>query len=494
MKFLIAELLFFGAFFVFGQSVELAIKSEYFKQNTFLEVSSFYEGNTNVPLYWNDSITVTKGVGGRFKLPIKTKGTIEIKDKGNFQSMLLFLEPGDKLVFHDFEKDKDAYFEGSNELGHNYVYYSPIYYSKETFNDLIDQMKTVSSLTIANEKLENYFVNHTNKLDSLLKVKSITNGFYELAIKNAEIQFLNSVDIISNTLEAGHYKTVLSPNKWLEVKKYWHNKFNVFDERYSVNLFSIRKLVIEERLRMITKGQLKSNIYHSKLYSNSIFSNLPTNLQQTYYAFNLIVDNYYQQTTLDERRKEYKKLRDSSPDNPYIKYLFQLLYINEIKSRNLKGVLYYYKDDKLKIINSSKKIENIESLIKNTFEYTGKSYILVDIWATWCGPCIREFDYLNDKKLALLKNNIEVLYVSIDKEAASNKWEEMIVKNNLKGFHFLGSNEIEASIEKYLDLEQDLRIPRYLLFSKDGNLINGNLPLPSSGDFLKTIEDGLINK
>ncbi|MDH5400247.1 MAG: TlpA family protein disulfide reductase, partial [Cyclobacteriaceae bacterium] len=67
--------------------------------------------------------------------------------------------------------------------------------------------------------------------------------------------------------------------------------------------------------------------------------------------------------------------------------------------------------------------------------YKGK-IVYVDVWATWCGPCIKEFPYsqqLNERFEG--SSNFIILYVSIDRDTEA--WKKMVLDKTdvLKGVH-----------------------------------------------------------
>jgi cytochrome c biogenesis protein CcmG, thiol:disulfide interchange protein DsbE len=51
-------------------------------------------------------------------------------------------------------------------------------------------------------------------------------------------------------------------------------------------------------------------------------------------------------------------------------------------------------------------------------DYRGK-VLLLDVWASWCGPCKQELPMLDDMAKRLRADGIEVLAVSIDQERAN---------------------------------------------------------------------------
>ena len=63
-------------------------------------------------------------------------------------------------------------------------------------------------------------------------------------------------------------------------------------------------------------------------------------------------------------------------------------------------------------------------------DYAGKGkVVLVDFWASWCGPCRREMPNLVHAYKQFKNKNFEIVGVSLDQN--SNAWKESIEKLNL---------------------------------------------------------------
>lgn len=75
------------------------------------------------------------------------------------------------------------------------------------------------------------------------------------------------------------------------------------------------------------------------------------------------------------------------------------------------------------------KIQDLEKRLKNNSDTT----YIVNFWATWCGPCVKELPTFDTIHATHLQNKIKVLLVSLDfKEDLEKKVIPFIQKKQLK--------------------------------------------------------------
>ncbi len=60
-------------------------------------------------------------------------------------------------------------------------------------------------------------------------------------------------------------------------------------------------------------------------------------------------------------------------------------------------------------------------------------------------------------------------------------WMDDIEKYTLDGYHYLATEEFGIPLSSLLN-EAQISIPLYLLFNKQGHLVNKDLPRPSEGE------------
>jgi thiol-disulfide isomerase/thioredoxin len=112
-------------------------------------------------------------------------------------------------------------------------------------------------------------------------------------------------------------------------------------------------------------------------------------------------------------------------------------------------------------------------------DFKGK-LVYIDVWATWCGPCIKEIPHLKQLEEEFDSNeNIVFLSVSIDVLKDYQKWKDFLVKEDLKGIQLFGGDDARKGITEPYKISG---IPRFILVGKDGVLISSDAPRPSSSE------------
>ena len=157
-----------------------------------------------------------------------------------------------------------------------------------------------------------------------------------------------------------------------------------------------------------------------------------------------------------------------------------------------KFLLDYYKQ---KV--AAKKMEGV---VSPSFDYEnhkgGKTkledlrgkYVYIDVWATWCGPCIAEIPHLKKVEEKYHGKNIEFVSISVDTEKDYEKWKKMVVSKELGGIQLFADKNWTSDFIKAYGINA---IPRFILIGPDGKVIKADAPRPSSS-LLVELLDSLV--
>ncbi|MCA0931967.1 TlpA family protein disulfide reductase [Lutimonas saemankumensis] len=114
-------------------------------------------------------------------------------------------------------------------------------------------------------------------------------------------------------------------------------------------------------------------------------------------------------------------------------------------------------------------------------------FVYIDVWATWCGPCMKEIPFLKEMDEEYKGKNIAFVSLSIDKMENKDKWLKMIEDEDLRGIQLLADNDWNSDFVTSYNIRG---IPRFILLDDQGNILDSNAPRPSDPN-LKDILDGL---
>lgn len=107
--------------------------------------------------------------------------------------------------------------------------------------------------------------------------------------------------------------------------------------------------------------------------------------------------------------------------------------------------------------------------------YRGK-VLLVDFWASWCGPCMKEAPLLVELYKAYRDKGFEIIGISLDEDR--DRWLSTILSKNLDWIHMSDLKGWDSAAAHRYGIK---RIPQNFLLGKDGKIIAYDL----HGDDLK---------
>lgn len=119
--------------------------------------------------------------------------------------------------------------------------------------------------------------------------------------------------------------------------------------------------------------------------------------------------------------------------------------------------------------------------LQNVLDTKGKELTLVDLWATWCVPCLHEIPYW-EKAEKKYDGKIKFVKISIDQD--EKKWRQFLIKHQDKDLNYL----IKDAHHPFIQTFQINAIPRYILLNDKGKILSDDFPRPSDADFNSKLE------
>jgi peroxiredoxin len=97
-----------------------------------------------------------------------------------------------------------------------------------------------------------------------------------------------------------------------------------------------------------------------------------------------------------------------------------------------------------------------------------KTVVLLDFWASWCGPCIVQFPALKALHTAYSNRGLTIIGISIDDDR--RRWVQALRKQNPPGLQLLATQN-QAIKDNYAVFG----IPHLCLIDEHGNVITNDL-------------------
>jgi thiol-disulfide isomerase/thioredoxin len=119
--------------------------------------------------------------------------------------------------------------------------------------------------------------------------------------------------------------------------------------------------------------------------------------------------------------------------------------------------------------------EDTEGNIVSLSDFKGK-YVYIDIWATWCVPCIKQIPYLKKLEEELHDKNIVFVSISVDKEEVKPTWKKAVETKGLTGVQLFADKSFES---EFMSAYAVNSIPRFILINPEGKIVDPEAPRPS---------------
>ncbi|MCC2670045.1 MAG: Thiol-disulfide isomerase and thioredoxin [Armatimonadetes bacterium] len=130
--------------------------------------------------------------------------------------------------------------------------------------------------------------------------------------------------------------------------------------------------------------------------------------------------------------------------------------------------------------------------VKKAIEASKGKVVLVNYWATWCGPCVAEFPDLVKLQNQLGPKGLVVLGVSFDDPDEKPAVNSFIVKHKVPFPIFVrGSGSIDKFANAF-DKRWNGTLPTTLVFDKKGKRVAGPIQKPQTLEQFQALVEPLL--
>ena len=250
------------------------------------------------------------------------------------------------------------------------------------------------------------------------------------------------------------------------------------------------KLNNPQYLQCFTFHEFQKEIYENEILSLPVIgeSDIPTWLAKVKIIlsdivgfdkgqyYDVLVANAYAKQLNDEVKQLTKKQKDNIANYWKNGEIAKILFRKNqkvIELENSKSTAFV---NDVSLVANNKVIDSILAKHKN-------KVVLIDLWATWCAPCLEAMQRFRSTKNEFNNKNVAFVYVT-NGSSPRKLWEEKI-KGIGSEHYYLKDSQWEFIMNKY----GFNAIPSYLLYDKNGLLIKKFTAFPENNIVKEMIND-----
>ena len=105
----------------------------------------------------------------------------------------------------------------------------------------------------------------------------------------------------------------------------------------------------------------------------------------------------------------------------------------------------------------------------SSHDFSKAKITLIDLWATWCAPCIATHPKLKQLYDVYNKKGFEIVGISMDED--KNKWASFLANNPLPWRNYIDPKGIKGDVDKTFSIVGHNGIPYFILLNQKGEFL-----------------------
>ncbi len=419
----------------------------------------------------NSETAKIRGYDMDIEIPISETGTftdtLDIKKNGYYDLIIgrertsTYLEKGKNLSVSVDPKEFDETIAYTGDLAAENNYLAAKYLLSEkgmSFKDLYslpeeDFVKEINAMSGSYKGL-------------VSKTAELSESF--IGLENKELEY----EHIANLENYPEYHSYFTGNDSLEVSPGFYDitsKINYMDTVAFRNSKGYREMLSVHYGRLVEDANDNSEDFSRTVtFLSVVDENLPNGYAKDQLMFDHLRYGLQPDSNLEEAYAKFKSSNTNQENLDKITKRYNKL--KPLLTGNISPTFDY---------------ENHKGGSTSLADLAGK-YVYVDVWATWCGPCIREIPSLKEIEKDYHGKNIEFVSISIDEAKDYDTWREMVIEKELGGVQLMADHNWDS---KFVDDYGILGIPRFILIDPEGKIVSADAPRPSDPKLRKMLDE-----